>query len=415
LNTPLRVALLSPYHGGSHASWAEGLAEHSRHDLQLLALPDRYWKWRMRGAAITLARRYAELPPADVILATDMLDVTTFLALTRTPRPAPPLVLYMHENQFTYPLPKDPRHCRPRNQPGNEQFAFINLVSMLAADRVVFNSAFHRDELLASLPEFLEATPDHHELDCVGQVRERSEVMYAGIRVDDLGDAGGIDGGATERSAAPDGAPPLVVWNHRWEYDKNPAAFFAALRSVAAQGVGFRVALCGECPGGVPSVFEAGMRELGDRVVHAGFLPRDEYAALLRRAAVVVSTAGHEFYGISVLEAIAAGAIPLLPRRLSYPEVLPERAGPQCLYEDSDELELKLANVLRDPAGWRAATEGLAAEVARRHGWNQLAPAYDALLGEAVVRGSRDASASGSEPGPEAPGQGKSSSTSARS
>ena len=393
MNPPLRVAVLSPYHGGSHSSWAEGLAEHSRHDLELLTLPDRYWKWRMRGAAITLARRYAELPPADVIVATDMLDATTFLALTRTPRPAAPLVLYMHENQFTYPLPKDRRHCRPRHQPGNEQFAFINLVSMLAADRVVFNSAFHRDELLASLPEFLEATPDHHELDCVGQVRERSEVMYAGIRVDDLGDAGGTDGGATERSAAPHGEPPLVVWNHRWEYDKNPAAFFAALHSVASQGVGFRVALCGECPGSVPGVFEAGMRELGDRVVHAGFLPRDEYAALLRRSAVVVSTAWHEFYGISVLEAIAAGAIPLLPRRLSYPEVLPERAHSHCLYEDSDELVLKLANVLRDPAGWRAATEGLAAEVARRHGWNQLAPAYDALLGEVVVRGSRDASA----------------------
>lgn len=379
----MRVALLSPYHGGSHASWAEGLAKHSQHELELLTLPDRHWKWRMRGAAITLARRYVELPPVDVILATDMLDVTTFLALTRWRCPPVPLILYMHENQLTYPLPDDQGQSRLRHQarPRNEQFAFINLVSMLAADRVVFNSAFHRDELLASLPEFLEATPDNQEIGSVRRVRDRSEVMYPGIRVDDLVDDGGAPGGATESYDE----PPLVVWNHRWEYDKNPEAFFTALHCVAAQGVEFRVALCGECPSGVSDVFENGIGALGERVVHAGFLPRREYAALLRRATVVVSTAWHEFYGISVLEAIAAAAIPLLPRRLSYPEVLPQRVHSLCLYESVDELAMKLASLLRDPAGWRAETQGLATEVALRHSCSQLAPSYNALLSKVAA------------------------------
>ncbi len=39
---------------------------------------------------------------------------------------------------------------------------------------------------------------------------------------------------------------------------------------------------------------------------------------------VFVSTATHEFFGLSAAEAIAAGAYPLLPDRLSYPEVLSE-------------------------------------------------------------------------------------------
>ncbi len=380
----MRVALLSPYHGGSHAAWADGLAEHSGLDFELLTLPGRFWKWRMRGAAITLARQYADLQPVDVILATDMLDVTTFLALTRWQNPPVPLVLYMHENQFTYPLPDDVRERRPQQQreSGNEQFGFVNLASMLAADRVVFNSAFHRDELLASLPRFLEAMPDERELDCVQQVRDRSEVVYPGIRVDDLAGAGRL----TERLVEGRDESPLVLWNHRWEYDKNPAAFFAALRSVAAQDVPFRVALCGECPGRVPSAFETGRRALGGRVIHSGFLPRREYAALLRRATVVVSTARHEFYGISVLEAVAAGAIPLVPRRLSYPEVLPERTHSLCLYAGSGELERKLVSVLRDPARWRARTDGLAAEVRRRHGWDHLASSYDALLRRVAAR-----------------------------
>ena len=337
----------------------------------------------MRGAAITLARQYAELRPADVILATDMLDVTTFLALTRWQSPAAPLILYMHENQFTYPLPENDGERRTSQQPGrgNEQFGFINLVSMLAADRIVFNSSFHREELLARLPRFLAMMPDQHELDCVERVQARSEVMYPGIQVDDLGTSGGVSKHCGEGSQ-----PPLVLWNHRWEYDKNPRAFFTALQRVLEQDVVFQVALCGECPGRIPNSFETGIRALGDQVIHAGFLPRRDYVAMLRRATVVVSTARHEFYGISVLEAVAAGAIPLVPRRLSYPEVLPQQAHPRCLYVDDDDLAHKLARVLRDPVGWRVGMDGLAAEVMRRHGWDQLASAYDALLRQAAAR-----------------------------
>ena len=50
-----RILLLSPYHGGSHRAFAEGLAAASRHELTILSLPARFWKWRMRGAALLLA------------------------------------------------------------------------------------------------------------------------------------------------------------------------------------------------------------------------------------------------------------------------------------------------------------------------------------------------------------------------
>ena len=117
--TPLKIALLSPYHTGSHRAWAEGYRRHSRHDVRLFSLPGRFWKWRMHGGAVTLASAYRESGfAADLLLATDMLDLTTFLALTRDLTAGLPVALYLHENQLTYPLPADGSTGPMRRQKG---------------------------------------------------------------------------------------------------------------------------------------------------------------------------------------------------------------------------------------------------------------------------------------------------------
>ena len=55
-------------------------------------------------------------------------------------------------------------------------------------------------------------------------------------------------------------------------------------------------------------------------------------------------TAEHEFYGISVIEAVRAGCHPVLPARLSYPELFPA----EYLYEDG-ELFGRLKVLLENP------------------------------------------------------------------
>ena len=54
----LDIVLLEPYLTGSHAAWAEEYAAHSRHRVKVLGLPGRYWKWRMHGGAVSLARQF---------------------------------------------------------------------------------------------------------------------------------------------------------------------------------------------------------------------------------------------------------------------------------------------------------------------------------------------------------------------
>lgn len=376
----MRIALLSPYHGGSHRAWAEGLARHSAHRIELLTLPARFWKWRMHGGALTLAQRFREAGPFDALVSTDMLDLSTFLALTRSATAGIPALLYAHENQITYPLPAAGGAGGPMRRQAGERdrhYGFINVASMLAADRVAFNSEFHRRSFLDGARRFLRHFPEHRELGSVASIADRSAVLHVGVETSDLP--------APERSGSGE-APPLVLWNQRWEYDKGPRQAFAALQRLAAAGVGFRVAVCGERFGRAPREIEEGIAALGDRVEHVGWLPRAEYVRLLGRADVVLSTAVHEFFGMAVVEAVCAGACPVLPRRLAYPELLPAEFHRHCLYERERQLDEQLTTLLREPDLRCRLGARLGCELRARFSWEMLAPRYDeafAALGSA--------------------------------
>ncbi len=134
----MRILLVEPYYTGSHAVWAEGYAQYSQHHIDILSLPGRFWKWRMHGGAVTLAQKFlASDLNHDFILATDMLDLTTFLALTRTKTAHVPTAIYFHENQLTYPWSPDDRDVAQKR---DKHYGFINYTSALAADAVFFNS-----------------------------------------------------------------------------------------------------------------------------------------------------------------------------------------------------------------------------------------------------------------------------------
>jgi len=357
------VLLLEPYCGGSHRAWAEGYVAHSRHDVTLLGLAARFWKWRMQGGAVNLAEKAPALQHRpDAILASDMLNLPAFLALTRDTLADVPVALYCHENQLTYPLP-----------PGEKRdltYGMINWLSMLAADRVFFNSRFHLEDWFQALPNMLKHFPDYSHLHRVDDVRAKASVLPVACDLERL------DG--VPRSAEA-GDPPLILWNQRWEYDKNPETFFRALYALMDAGMVFRVAIAGRSHRQSAPEFEAARERLGERVVHFGYAEADAYTRLLRRADVVVSTAIHEFFGVAVVEAIYAGCFPLLPGRLSYPELLPERFHGDCLYDGLGDLVNRLRWAVAHPEAIQAASEPLRV-VMRRFSWRRLSDVYDHQL-----------------------------------
>lgn len=372
----MRIVLLEPYDTGSHHAWMHGYRDHSAHDITILSLPGNYWKWRMHGGAVTLARFYleADLRP-DLILATDMLDLTTFLALTRQVTADIPTAVYFHENQLTYPL-------GPRQRlEWQNHLAFINYASALAADRVFFNSHYHQEAFLDELPRLLKHYPDYTELHTIERVHAKAEVLPPGL------DLRRLDGLKPDQ---PRQGPPLIVWNHRWEYDKNPRAFLNALVRLADEGLAFEVALTGENPRQSAEEFEVARERLGGRVIQFGYVARfEDYARLLWATDVQVSTAHHDFFGLSTVEALYCGCMSFLPRRLNYPDLIPTEYHDRFLYHEGEiyyVLRRYLAAAQSAPRDtWEQAPTDLRMHVSR-YDWSVQAPRYDRVLESLAAR-----------------------------
>ena len=137
------------------------------------------------------------------------------------------------------------------------------------------------------------------------------------------------------------------------------------------QGVEFGLIVLGQGFRRCPSIFARARQALAPQILHWGYVAdRDQYAALLRQADLVVSTARHEFFGYAVMEAVRAGCRPLVPDRLSYRELYPEK------FRYRDFLPALAASLKKQPPADREEMARLAAP----YGWDRLAPLYEEEL-----------------------------------
>jgi glycosyltransferase involved in cell wall biosynthesis len=378
----MNILILEPYFTGSHAAWAEGYVKHSQHNVEILSMRGHFWKWRMHGGAATLAREFlvSDFAP-DLLLATDILDLTTFLALTRTETADIPTAIYFHENQLSYPWSSEDRDVLQKR---DKHYGFINYVSALAADVVFFNSQYHLDSFLTELSRLLKHFPDYNELESVEQIKNKSSVLPLGLdlkRFDRYNPRQQKSKIANSESVLSkvEGSKietPLILWNHRWEYDKNPGDFFQALQILAKRGLDFKVAILGERFRQQPTEFVKAQAELGARVVHCGYVEDfATYAGWLWQADLLPVTSNQDFFGVSVMQALYCHCYPLLPRRLAYPELIPPKFHADHFYSDFNDLVERLETALRDVETIRQQS---LRTVAARYDWTNIAPEYDA-------------------------------------
>ncbi|MCB9030146.1 MAG: DUF3524 domain-containing protein [Deltaproteobacteria bacterium] len=361
----MNIVLLEPFFAGSHASWAKQLKANSAHSIEILALKGLYWKWRMHGGAVSLAKQYiqGDFKP-DLFIASDMLDLTIFQALTRSQTANIPFLVYFHENQLTYPWSKsDPDPALERDR----HYGFINYSSCLSADRVLFNSRYHLDSFLEELPRFLKFFPDYNELASAELIRSKSEVLYLGIDLKRFNQFK-EKGDKLKQDLSPD--LPIILWNHRWEYDKNPTDFYELLLRLEQDLISFKLVLLGESYCQVPDVFDLIKSKFSENILHCGFVEDfSEYASWLWASDILPVTSNQDFFGVSIVEAIYCKTTPLLPNRLSYPEILPIAKFSDCYYLELNELYQKCIKSIQ--------TKSEYSDAVIKYDWSYLVGEYD--------------------------------------
>lgn len=357
-----RILVLEPFYGGSHRAFLEQWTENCDLDFTILGLPDKFWRWRTRHAAIYFADKLNSFSPEkldfDLVFCSSMLNLPEFRGLAPKVLRNLPAVVYFHENQLVYPI-----HDATRR---DQNTILVNFKSALAAEQVWFNSAYNRDTFLDKLPEFFERMPDNRPLAAIETIRQKSRIFPPGIE-------------APLKQNIKSGSPRHILWAARWEDDKNPKDFFRALRLLRKNKIDFHLSVIGEKTSRVPRSFANAKKEFSDQIMNWGYVEsRKRYLEILTEADIIVSTAIHEFFGISVVEAIAAGAYPLLPRRLAYPEVLALAAHPEreCFFynETADDLGAKLLECCSKKDDLWVDSPGIPEELVSKYYWPELAP-----------------------------------------
>jgi glycosyltransferase involved in cell wall biosynthesis len=325
----MRLLIIEPYWGGSHRAFIETLigagVDEPRLDCthcEVLSLPANHWKWRMREAALYFAEQKSKRLCAnhDLLLASAYLPLAELFGLVpglaRTPS-----ILFFHENQFTYPtVPTAPVEKIYGNKKRDLHFGFTQAVSAAAATHCVFNSRYNQESFLHALSDLLQRMPTPKPKNIVRAIRQKSTVLPLPLDLEKRAVKPAFDPGSH-----PSG--PILLFNHRWEHDKDPQTFFKTLYALKKKHLPFRLIVCGGHPTPqTASLFKQASEKLADRILHWGYCSdRNQYHSLLASAHVAISTARHEFFGIAMLEATAWGAYPLVPDRLVYPEIFPEK------------------------------------------------------------------------------------------
>ena len=300
-----KVLDVETYPTRSHGRILDLLMKRSTLRIEDIRSGREHWRWLASAAQYEIRQqlcRRAHDPP-HLIICSGPLNVSAFMAMLPAGWDAIPRIVYFHESQWTYPSEEyDPR-----------PFFLAHLDAVALADEAWFNSRYHLDTFWSAATS--SAAPRRvrglaHRLRPAFE--PKCKVIYPPVSIDTV-----------TLDCQP--AQPLrrLLWNARRELDKRLDKFVQMLDTLTAAGHEFDLLVLGTGNADTRDIKPG----LGPHI-HGASLPghledRSAYETALSSAGIFVSTADHEFFGVSALEAALSGVIPVLPANLAYPETLP--------------------------------------------------------------------------------------------
>ena len=313
-----KILLLSGYDAASHRYWRTILEQQlADYEWTQIAMPDRHFAWRVRGNSMGFAFTHREelKQHYDLLVVTSMVDLSSLIGFCPNLGNIPTIV-YFHDNQFAYPVDKEHKNL--------VNIQLTSIYTALCADTLLFNSQYNQDTFIQGCQNLLSRLPDQVPPGLTEKLQSIAEVLPVPMATD-------VTKAAKQTQQT--NVVPEIVWNHRWEYDKQPDVFFNALKLLRAKEIDFKLHVLGQSFRNSPDCFNDIETEFAGQLLHKGYLPREEYLQVLARSDIVVSSALHDFQGLSIQEGITLGCLPVAPNRVAYPEYIPLN----YLYEVSDD------------------------------------------------------------------------------
>ncbi len=280
------------------------------HHWQYVTLPARYFSWRARGNALSFYARDKALlaQPYDLIVATSMVDLVGLRGLI--PQLAnTPCFYFFHENQFAYP--------DNSQQQSTLELQLLSIYNALSAERVCFNSAFNQQTFVSGAKALLKKMPDFSPQTLADEILTKSQVIP--VPVEPQWFVG---------QPKPNTQPLKILWAHRREWDKGPDRLLAIVEQLCQQQRPFELHLAGQQFRQQPDCFAQLAERLqgspAGKLIDHGFIEDEQaFRAMVQQCDISLSTALHDFQGLSMIQSAASRLQPVAPDRLAYPEFFP--------------------------------------------------------------------------------------------
>jgi len=243
----------------------------------------------------------------------------------------PKTIMYWHENQFEYPNKKA------------HYIGFKELHNFISSDINIFNSEFHKQDFYKKANKEINKFGLDSLTSVLDEKYDLSLVVYPGFDIENINTIK-INKEITKRSTK---YSPIILWNHRWSKDKDYFMFFSMMRHLKKNKYNFKLNIFGEAVIINNDDFINFKKQMGNYINKFGFLDsKNQYYEEILKSDIVISTAIEENFGISMVESMYLGLTPVLPNRLSYPELTPKEFHKKVLYNSYDEAISNIKNIL---------------------------------------------------------------------
>ena len=358
-----RILIIDSYYGGSHKYWIDNLKQRLPYQIDLLTLPVHNWKLRMQTSGLILAKQYIQRDKEyDLIIFTDILNIPQFLVMANIPSHTK-TVLYFHENQFAYPKSLQDTDIIEKR---DEHYCFINLQSALAVDEVLFNSQYNKESFINGAMNLLKRLQIKELKSDIDNISKTAKVLPQGIEYAKI-----------QSIKVSKSVTPRILWNHRWEYDKGLMEFISFSQKLQEEGMQFELLMLGK---GREKFLDRNPKILDSLknhiVIDDHIEDKEEYFAKIKSSHLLPVFSKHDFFGVSVVEAIAAGVHPLLPNRLAYPEHISPQNFPGCYYNSESELLQKTKDLFHTNKFSSSTSENMS-----KYDWeSNVIPSYQVFI-----------------------------------